>query len=225
MVMSLVWIELHQIFSPSIVDILNLSNYGTKVMSFFSELFQQQNWYQRRYWIGSIVVFVASLLSFLGYTQSNSRQLSAKAIDALLKLENKQQISVEEKNLVRSFLMDNEIELQELVKYFLDDANLVEKVSKKNVSPFTQVSKLLHQKKHQQALDLAKEIQNDLSCVELKTLNLMRIIALQKHLNLPYQDSKIAFESIRSENPEKVEKILSFYRLENISFEDVFLVD
>ena len=162
-------------------------------------------------------------MGYFGYSAFKNIGSNQVAANILIKLQDREKIAVDERNLVKEYLLQNESLLRSTISNFLDDADLVEKVSKKQPSAFSEATRLIHQKKYQQAYDLCKKIQPGISSKQLQFINLMRLVALEKQLQKTSQETIFVYNEFKEQNPDVALQILAFYQVGDIGFEEVFL--
>lgn len=183
----------------------------------------KKNWLEQ-YWVyGVVALAVAAFLGvFATMTSKNGRE-GVEVFSTLMDMQEESSVSLKEKKQASRFLVKNRDLMREMGKFFLDDAIIVEQLTKKASSPFSYATRLISQKRYKEALELSIKQQDQLTLPALKCLNLVRILALESELKIAnHQKTWSALNDLRNSHPEQVDEILDFYKIGDISIETLF---
>ena len=184
---------------------------------------ETRNWFDQYWLAGIIAVVVAAFLGLFATLSHKNSETNIEALTTLLDLEENLPVSQEAKKEASHFLVKNRDLMRQSAKFFLDDPMVVEHVTKKASVPFTQVTRLIAQKRYKEALDASWKMQAELSTPILKSINLLRILALEEELKLlNHQKAWTALEELKVAHPVETQQVLAFYQIGNVNPETLF---
>jgi hypothetical protein len=183
----------------------------------------KKNWLER-YWVyASVAVAVAVFLSVFATLSSKNGAEGVEVFSTLMDMQEQEMVSSKEKKQASRFLLKHRDLMREMGRFFLDDAVIVEQLTKKASSQFSQVTRLISLKRFKEALDLSLKQHEDLQTPTLKCLNLLRILALESTLkNVSHQKTWAALEELKVAHPMEVGEVLDFYKIGDISVDALY---
>lgn len=182
-----------------------------------------KNWLEQYWLVGAIALIVSAFLGLFATLSLKNSETNIEALTTLFDLEENIPVSKEAKKEASHYLVKNRDLMRQSVKFFLDDPVIVEQVTKKASVPFTQATRLIAQKRYKEALDASWKMQPELSTPILKSINLLRILALEEELKLlDHQKALKALEELKAAHPLETHQVLGYYQIGNINPETLF---
>ena len=177
-----------------------------------------------QYWLFGLAAFViASVLGVLATLSNKDGTLAIEAYTLMMHMEENGSASKEEKNKAIRFLGKNQDLMREAARYFLDDPLVVEQVTKRASTPFSQSTRLIAQKKYQEALEQSLKNQELLTTVSLKCLNLLRILALESLLDIDdHRKTLSRLQELKEQHPIETQEILTVFKIGAISVDTLY---
>ncbi|MFZ4772767.1 MAG: hypothetical protein ACOYK9_02100 [Chlamydiia bacterium] len=183
-----------------------------------------KSWKESYGFIGAGVLLVAAFLGLFASLSSKKGETSVDALSTLIDLEENRTVPLEKRQATVSFLEGKGDLLRQSVGYFIDEPSIVEQATKRAVVPFTQVTRLIAQKRYKEALESAEKNHEELTTPTLRCVNLLRILALEDELKIQDHSKTLeALELLKGESPDAVAEVLAFYQVGNVRVDDLFL--
>lgn len=183
----------------------------------------RKNWFEQ-YWIYAVAaIAVAAFLGVFATLSSKKGGEGVEVFSTLMDMQDAEVVTSLEKKQAGRFLAKHRDLMREMGRFFLDDATIVEQLTKKAPSLFSQVTRLISQKKYKEALDLSLKSQEQIHSPTLKCLNLLRILALESLLKIhEHQKTWTALKELKAAYPKEVEEVLNFYKIGDITVETLY---
>jgi hypothetical protein len=177
-----------------------------------------------QYWLFGLAAFViAGVLGVVATLSNKDGTLAIEAYTLMMHMEENGSASKEEKNKAIRFLGKNQDLMREAARYFLDDASVVEQVTKRASTPFSQSTRLIAQKKYKEALEQSLKNQELLTTIPLKCLNLLRILALESLLDIDdHRKTLSRLQELKEQHPIETQEILSVFKIGSISVDTLY---
>lgn len=183
----------------------------------------KKNWLER-YWVyATVAIAIALFLSVFAALSSKNGTEGVEVFSTLMDMQEQEVVSTKEKKQASRFLVKHRDLMREMGRFFLDDAVIVEQLTKKVSSQFSQATRLISLKRYKEALDVSLKHHEELQSPTLKCLNLLRILALESTLKNPsHQKTLASLQELKAAYPQEVEEVLDFYKIGDITVETLY---